>query len=136
MMWWMRCGTTMAAAAVMLVAAHRAEGQANTFVLMAPTPTTMWNPANTDDCARTASRNSPVGRSFTGTAMGGGKIFYFGGGHASYPANDVALYNVAANRWDVDAVQPQCHPPCCGASNDKCDNYPVGCNDSTIIPPT
>ena len=51
------------------------------------------------------SRN-PAGRSYSGICYGGGLIFYFGGGHHSYPGNDVELYDVAGNTW-TQATEPE-----------------------------
>jgi len=45
----------------------------------------------------------PEGRNYSGCCWGdwgkGGRIFYFGGAHFSYPYDDVELYDIAANTW-------------------------------------
>lgn len=41
----------------------------------------------------------PIARTFTGIAAGDGRIFYFGGGHAGWPGNDVEVYDMGANVW-------------------------------------
>jgi len=46
-----------------------------------------------------------VGRGYSGIHYGGGKIVYFGGGHRSYPGNDVEVFDVLTNTWS------QLYPP-------------------------
>lgn len=101
-----------------LVALTRgAPAQTNTWIQLSPTPTTQWAPSTLYDCTGRAERNSPFGRAFSGSAMGGGKLFYWGGGHQSYPGNDVIFYDIATNQWVPDPVQPDCIAPCCVTLN-------------------
>ena len=44
-----------------------------------------------------------------------GVVIYTGGGHAGYPGNDIALYDVGANRWSFD--DPPCFMPMIGRFN-------------------
>lgn len=46
-------------------------------------------------------------RTYTGLVAGGSRIFYFGGGHSSHPGNDVDLYHIGSNQWEVQNV-PEC----------------------------
>lgn len=126
----MHCYTRVSAlvAGFLVALAGRAPAQTNTWIQLSPTPTTQWLPVTSYDCQGTQVRNSPAGRAYSGSAMGGGQIFYWGGGHASYPGNDVILYDVGSNQWIPDPTQPQCLAPCCASGADqKCDNYPVDC---------
>lgn len=61
-------------------------------------------PANT--WVRIKPDRNPEGRSFSGVCWGDGLIYYFGGGHHSYVANDMELYDVAANTW-TQATEPE-----------------------------
>jgi len=61
-------------------------------------------PANT--WVRLRPARNPAGRSYSGVCHGAGMIYYFGGGHHSYPSNDVELYDVAANTW-TQATEPE-----------------------------
>ena len=121
------------AVAFLAAVAQVAAGQTNTWIELSPTPVRRWNPASFTDCTTTEVTANPEGRAYSGTAYGNGQIFYWGGGHASYPANDVDLYDIAANRWTPDSRPPECLAPCCTGSSDKCDNYPVGCS-GTLAP--
>ncbi len=42
---------------------------------------------------------TPKSRTYTGNCFGGGKFYYFGGGHFGYHKNDVELYDPATNVW-------------------------------------
>jgi hypothetical protein len=42
---------------------------------------------------------NPKGRAYSGPCFGGGKLFYFGGGHFSYTYNDVELFDPVTNTW-------------------------------------
>ena len=64
------------------------------------------------DCTPTVTMPSPVGRAFSGVAAGDGKIFMFGGGHQSHPANDVELFDITTNTW-TQPYRPECAPACC-----------------------
>lgn len=123
-------------------------GQTNTWVQLSPTPASRWVPSSFWDCTTKGTSANPQGRAFSGSVIGNGQIFYFGGSHHSYPSNDVDLYDIATNRWIPDTVQPQCVAACCpmggvpgptpNASNpvNTCDNFPVGCNTGTLSPYT
>lgn len=66
-------------------------------------------PANT----WTATGNGTAGRGWGNAACDPvrGHVYYFGGGHASYQVNDVAIYAVGANQW-------------CFAAGDQNDSIP------------
>jgi hypothetical protein len=72
-------------------------------------PVTDWTRTNLEP-----SRN-PVGRSYSGIHYGDGKLMYLGGGHGSYPGNDVELYDATTNVWTqqyapeiCDRARPEC----------------------------
>jgi hypothetical protein len=60
-------------------------------------PTLLNLPPNT--WVKLKPDREPEGRSYTGVSYGAGRILYFGGGHGSYRANDVEVYDPAANTW-------------------------------------
>ncbi|OGD30828.1 hypothetical protein A2833_01375 [Candidatus Azambacteria bacterium RIFCSPHIGHO2_01_FULL_44_55] len=62
------------------------------------------------NCLRKITQGEPVTRTFTGITAGNGRIFYFGGGHASHIGNDVDLYTIEANQWQEEYV-PECPLP-------------------------
>jgi len=125
------CATPWASAATCTA------GAPNTWQQCSPTLTNRWVPSSYTDCRPTATTGNPQGRSFSGSAygqdpQGNGHIFYWGGGHNSYPGNDVDLYDIANNQWVPDPVQPQCLASCCGTTgawsgNSTCDNFPLNC---------
>ena len=99
---------------VLLIAAPLSAQTNNVWAVKQPTPTNRWKPAHYYDCSRQQLLSTnPQGRQFAGGAIGNGKILYWGGGHLGYPANDVELYDIAANRWDSDPLQPDCIAACC-----------------------
>lgn len=113
--------------------ARMAAGQSNTWIQLSPTATTRWNAFPANGCSATTSSAGPMFREYSGPALGGGYLFYFGGGHTSsggYAGNDVDLYTIATNQWvpDYPNPQPQCAPAVCCAGNggSGCDNFPVG----------
>ncbi len=109
----------------------------NVWQELSPTPHTRWNPASFYDCTRTINIGNPIGRSFSGTVIGNGQIFFWGGGHSGYPGNDVELYDTAANAWIPDSVQPQCVAPICiNSQQNSVDNYPPNCQTGTNEPYT
>ncbi|MDP6637396.1 MAG: kelch repeat-containing protein [Phycisphaerae bacterium] len=61
-------------------------------------------PANT--WVHLKPQRNPAARSYSGVCYGAGLIFYFGGGHHSYPGNDVELYDVAEGKW-TQATDPE-----------------------------
>lgn len=48
----------------------------------------------------------PPERCYSGAVVGGGYMFYWGGGHGCYSANDVALYDISKNTW-TEASRPE-----------------------------
>lgn len=79
---------------------------ANHWVRVTPPERTVYQSVLTTskestDCGRTITDGNPVFRSFSGLAGSPGLVFYFGGGHAGHPANDVDLYSTGANRWEI-----------------------------------
>ena len=61
---------------------------------------------------------NPQSRAFSGLVAGGNRVFFFGGGHNSYPGNDVEVFDPAAMRWD-QSYKPEVCPfgvpsPCSG----------------------
>jgi hypothetical protein len=62
-------------------------------------------------CRRELNQGNPVSRSYTGLATDSQSVvFLFGGGHGSHPGNDVDLYRVDENRWEVQ-YEPECPLP-------------------------
>ena len=84
----------------------------------------IYDPA-TNLPARTVISSNPIGRSFSGLAGGGGYVYNFGGGHASYPGNDVDLYDIANNIWNQQ-YQPEICPRDSGGKGYANEN-PTGC---------
>lgn len=125
---------------LLLLWASAAHATANVWQQLSPTPTAHWVPATLFDCTNSVSSPNPQGRSFSGSNYGNGQIYYWGGGHNSYPGNDMEVYDIATNRWLPDTVQPQCWAPCCAAAyscgggllggDQYCDNYPIDCSGS------
>jgi hypothetical protein len=79
---------------------------ANQWVQVTPPERTVYQSVlttskDTTDCGRTMTDGDPVFRSFSGLAASPGVVFYFGGGHAGHPGNDVDLYSTGANRWEI-----------------------------------
>lgn len=98
--------------------------QTNAWQVLSPTPSALWEPGSFTDCTRTAILANPPGRAFSGSAIGEGRIYYWGGQHHSYPGNDMVVYDIASNRWIPDPTQPQCiHPVCSGFGGPGPDNY-------------
>ena len=52
---------------------------------------------------------NPQSRTYSGLVAGGNRVFYFGGGHASYPGNDVEVFDPAAMRWE-QSYKPEVCP--------------------------
>lgn len=52
---------------------------------------------------------NPRTRAYSGLVAGSNRIFYFGGGHLSYPGNDVEVFDPRSLRWD-QAYQPEVCP--------------------------
>jgi Kelch motif len=106
--------------------------QTNTWQVLSPTPSILWEPSSFTDCTRTVTLANPPGRAYTGSVIGDGRIYYFGGAHHSYPGNDMVIYDIATNRWVDDPQQPQCMHPVCpdpsgGPGPADYDNYPSLC---------
>jgi hypothetical protein len=79
---------------------------ANRWLKISPPERTVYQSVltlskDTTDCTRTITSGNPVFRSFSGLAGSPGLIFYFGGGHAGHPGNDVDLYSTGANKWEI-----------------------------------
>jgi hypothetical protein len=118
--------------------ASSALGQPNSWRVLSPTPSAHWEPANFTDCTRVVTMSNPPGRSYSGSASGNGRIYYWGGGHNSYPGNDIVIYDIAQNRWIPDPVPPDCLNPVCESSgNNNSDSFPVNCTSpSSVWDPT
>ncbi len=68
----------------------------NTWTVLSPTPGTRWKGTvngGTYTCAQPVVQGNPIGRSYSGGAIGNGPIMHWGGAHGSYPGNDVELYD-------------------------------------------
>jgi hypothetical protein len=76
------------------------------------------------DCSQTRFLSHPAGRSYSGMDYGGGRLFYWGGAHHSYPGNDVELFDVQTNRW-TQMFRPECFPECCTIVGTSCN---TGCS--------
>jgi hypothetical protein len=66
-----------------------------------------WHLQPPPECERTIESGGPVNRSYSGIVLGDGRVMYWGGGHGTHPGNDIELYDIARNRWEVQAP-PQC----------------------------
>jgi hypothetical protein len=54
-------------------------------------------------------KGMPWARTYSGACFGGGRLWYFGGAHRSYPGNDVHLYDPRTNEWTqaTEAEKPE-----------------------------
>ena len=52
---------------------------------------------------------NPRSRTWSGLVAGGNRVFYFGGGHNSYPGNDVEVFDPVSFRWD-QSYKPEVCP--------------------------
>lgn len=66
------------------------------------------NDPNCNAGARTVDvwLNVPVTRPFVGVGSGGGKLFYFGGGHSGFSANTAETFDVQTGRWTESSYVP------------------------------
>jgi hypothetical protein len=55
-----------------------------------------------------SNQPTPSARSYSGITYGGGKLYYVGGGHFSYPGNDVEQYDPATNTWTQSWMPEVC----------------------------
>lgn len=113
---------------VLLLLASVAQAQTNDFVLLAPTPAPQWDPTDFVNCNNSVQATNPAGRTYSSPVYGEGWVYYFGGGHAGYPGNDVAMFDISSNIWVKSAATPQCYHPQCpqngGVGPIEYDNYP------------
>ena len=142
--WFLRQACTLAIVSSLALAPSPlwAASATNTWTDTNPTPTTRWMPKDFYNCTGTATTSNPEGRAYSGSAFGmdqngNGHIFYFGGGHQSYPGNDVDLYDIRNNIWINDAdsdpvnhsitpIPAQCVAAICINNPITIDNYPSG----------
>ncbi len=82
------------------------------LLAMHPSPGLGEEPAGSG-WARLRPEREPIARTFTGIASGDGRVFYFGGGHAGWPGNDVEVYDIGRNTWQ------QSYPPDMPAAGSK-----------------
>jgi hypothetical protein len=94
----------------------------NQWVELTPSASTRRIIEVADGCPGVlSSTTQPMGRSFSGIVAGDGKVYYFGGGHGSYPGNDVEVYDADSNTWsqsyDPECCQDQaaCGQDCCAS---------------------
>jgi hypothetical protein len=62
-------------------------------------PDLLAMPPNTWRNLEPAGQDSVEARMYSGACFGGGRLWYFGGAHRSWPGNDVDLFDPRANRW-------------------------------------
>ncbi len=51
---------------------------------------------------------NPRSRTYSGLVAGGNRVFYFGGGHNSYPGNDVEVFDPVTLRWEQSYIPEVC----------------------------
>lgn len=126
-------------AVIALTASSRAESPAerlaalaaNSWVKVDPQPSKRLVLQGRDENAPVVEVTSrePAFREYTSPAYGGGKVFYFGGGHSGYAGNDIEIYDPAENIWR------QCYRPVCPPKDDS-TYYSGGSERSYVDPAT
>ncbi len=101
----------------------------NSWVQLIPNPSQRYIPRNYTPSDVLEPQPNPVGRSYSGIAVGDGRVYYFGGGHASYPGNDVELYDIANNVW-IQQYQPEV----CDLNDTSCNGIYSGWGTESITP--
>jgi len=86
-----RSGIGILVAGVLLVGAGPAPAEipANTWVRLQAKPCE----------GALCSSPYPEKRGYSGSVVGGGYLWYWGGAHKSHPGNDIDAYDIARNRW-------------------------------------
>jgi hypothetical protein len=98
------------AAAVLAASAAAAGGGALAVAKLKPAPRPGPNQAlknmPENSWLKLDPPREPLSRTFSGCCFGGGRLWYFGGGHYSWKGNDVELYDPRVNRW-TRATEPE-----------------------------
>lgn len=78
-----------------------------TFILFSSMSATAQIPPNTwvqlipEDCAgKLCSKPHPEYRAYSGSSVGNGYVWWWGGGHKAGPTNDIDAYNIDKGRWE------------------------------------
>lgn len=101
----------------------------NTWYRISPNPSQRYIPRNYTASDTLEVQPEPVSRSYSGIAYGDGKVFYYGGGHSSYPGNDVEVYDIASNVWTQ-----QYKPEVCQLSDSSCNGIYSGWGVTAVTP--
>ncbi len=101
----------------------------NSWGQLIPNPSQRYIPRNYTPSDVLEPQPNPVGRSYSGIAVGDGRVYYFGGGHGSYPGNDVELYDIANNVW----IQ-QYKPEVCDPNDTSCNSIYAGWGTNSLTP--
>ena len=80
---------TLALLGLVLAPGARGEIPANTWVKLEPAPCD----------GALCSSPFPEKRGYSGTTIGGGYLWYWGGAHKTHPGNDIDAYDIGANKW-------------------------------------
>ena len=99
----------------------------NTWLKLDPQPSQRYIPTGSTPSNTLETTTNPQFRSFSGSTYGDGKIYFMGGGHGSYPGNDVEIYDIAQNIWTQ-----QFKPEVCTTSD--CDGLYGGASVTVISP--
>jgi hypothetical protein len=101
----------------------------NTWLKLTPNASQRYIPRDFTPSDVLENKSNPVGRSYSGIAYGDGKVYYFGGGHGSYPGNDVEIYDIANNIWTQ-----QYKPEVCNSTDSSCNGIYNGWGVTTLTP--
>lgn len=64
-------------------------------------PANTWTELTPEDCTgELCSQPHPEFRAYSGSAIGNGYIWWWGGGHKAGPYNSIDAYDIAENRWE------------------------------------
>ena len=102
---------------------------------LTPTPTQRQIPQSKNAGDTFGQTQAPPLRAFSGGAIGGGKIWYFGGGHNGYAGNDVEFFDIAKNRWDQEYTPDICTDTgCSGSPENDCSCLYGGAGVEVLSP--
>lgn len=73
-------------------------------------PANTWIELTPDDCTgELCSAKHPEWRGYSGSSIGNGYIWWWGGGHKAGPTNDIDAYNISENKWEQFTTSENIH---------------------------